>query len=392
MNKKYKDKSVITLADVARHAGVSPTAASFVLSNGPLANKVSAQKRALILKAAQTLAYVPNQVAQALRRQRTETVGIIFLDFYADWAQRVMQGLDSVLDSHGYVPLIARDSWNPQRQHREILSLVGRQVDGLILAAPMAENLPLLRSTQEKGTPVLFFGETPTQNHSFSYVVWNEGQAVKLAAEYLFSLGHRKIWFINPGTVVTEHLSQSRARVTAFEVFARKLKHCTGFMGRIIHVSSGVTIGEKIADMLTAEKEYPPDAILASNDLLGRQIMEALESRGITIPDQIALMGLCDHPISASPSINLSSVHQPLEEMAAAAGEAIVKMIAQPLTARLTLMFDARKLCIRGSTGGAGGSKGSRPHGDSRTIQSGCFSLRDYTGSGRDGKKFNNRS
>ena len=361
MNHRKKDKAIATLADVASKAGVSPTAASFALSDGPRSKKVSPQTRTLVILAAKNLGYVPNQVAQALRRRRTKTVGIIFPDFYADWAQRVMQGLDSALDLHGYVPLIARDSWSPQRQRREILSLVGRQVDGLILVAPMAKNLPLLRSTQEKGTPVLFFGETPTQKHIFSYVVWNEGQAVKIAAQYLFNTGRRKIWFINPGSVVTEHLAQSRARVSAFEEFAMKLKQLPEFMGRVIHLPSGAAIGEKIAAMLVAEKENPPDAILASNDLLGRQIMEALLSRGIKIPEQIALMGLCDHPISASLSINLSSVHQPLEEMAAAAGEAIVKMVTHPGASRLTLMFDAQTLCIRGSTGWAGGGTESGP-------------------------------
>ena len=351
MSRRKIDKAVVTLADVARHAGVSPTAASFVLSNGPLAKKVRPEKRELIVKAARELAYLPNQVAQALRRQRTETVGIIFPDFYADWAQRVMQGLDSALDSHGYVPLIARDSWNPHRQRREILSLIGRQVDGLILVAPMAENLSLLRSVQEKGTPILFFGETPTQKHPFSYVVWNEGQAVKLATEYLVDSGRRRIWFVNPGSVATEHLAQSRARVLAFEDMVRKLKSSHQFMGRVIELPSGAAIGENIADMVTAEKENPPDAILASNDLLGRQIMESLLGRGVKIPEQLALMGLCDHPVSASPSINLSSVHQPLEEMAAAAGEAIIKMINAPDSPHLTLVFDAKTLCIRGSTG-----------------------------------------
>ena len=350
MSRRKIDKSVVTLADVARHAGVSPTAASFVLSNGPLAKKVSPEKQELILQAARALAYVPNQVAQALRRQRTETIGIIFPDFYADWAQRVMQGLDTALDPHGYIPLIARDSWNPQRQRREILSLVGRQVDGLILVAPMTENLPLLRSAQEKGTPILFFGETPTQKHTFSYVVWNEGQAAKLATQYLVDSGRRSVWFVNPGTLATEHLAQSRARVLAFEELTEKLKLSHEFMGRVIHLPSGAAIGENIADMVAADKENPPDAILASNDLLGRQIMESLLARGVKIPAQIALMGLCDHPISASPSINLSSVHQPLEDMAAAAGEAIVRMITQPESPRLTLMFEAQTLCLRGST------------------------------------------
>ena len=351
---KKRDKSVTTLADVARRAGVSPTAASFALSNGPHARKVSPQKRKLVREAARALAYVPNQVAQALRRQHTQTVGILFPDFYADWAQRVMQGIDIAMDQHGYIPLITRDSWSPQRQHREILSLIGRQVDGIILVAPMSENLPLLRKVQKSGTPVLFFGETPIERHNFSYVVWNEGQAVELATQHLVGCGRRHIWFVNPGSFANEHLAQSRARISAFEGLCEKLSQSHKLISRVIQLPSGVAAGEQIAGMLANERETCPDAVLASNDLLGLQIMESLLAQGVKIPSQIALMGLCNHPISASPSISLSSVHQPLEQMAVAAGEAMVKLIAGKEKHPLRIVFDATELCIRRSTGQPG--------------------------------------
>lgn len=349
MNHK-KNHAVARLADVASRAGVSQTAASFALSSGPRSKKVSRRTRELVVSAAKELNYLPNQVAQALRRQRTGTVGIIFPDFYADWAQRVMEGLDRALDPHGIVPLIARDSWNPQRQRQEILSLVGRQVDGLILAAPMAENMSLLSDTQGKGTPILFFGETPTGRNTFSYVVWNEGKAVELATRYLFESGRRRVWFVNPGSVATEHLAQSRARVSAFERTAKKIRQSSEFNSLVIHFSSGSAVGENIADMLAGGTHPKPDAILACNDLLGRQIMESLLGRGVKIPDELAVMGLCNHPISASRSVSLSSVHQPLEEMAFVAGESMMNLIARPNSGRVAVMLDAEKLCVRNST------------------------------------------
>jgi len=204
--------AIARLSDIAQRAGVSKTAVSKVLNDRPI--RIGAAKREEILKLARDLRYRPNIMARSLNRRSTRTVGVVVYDMSTLFYPQLLRTLELALACEGYQTLICNTEDNPAREREQIDNLLGRLVDGLVVApACGVGNIEYFRGIHDQGTPFIlidrYFPDEP-----FRFLVTDNQAAARNGAAWLLDCGVRKLTYLgergrNPS--VDERLAGVRA-------------------------------------------------------------------------------------------------------------------------------------------------------------------------------------
>ncbi|MEM7682336.1 MAG: LacI family DNA-binding transcriptional regulator [Planctomycetota bacterium] len=310
--------------DIARELGVSRTAVSFVLTNSPNAANISQDKRKRIIELAKAWNYQPNAVARSLREQRSGIVGVVFPDLSHSWAERVLVGMHEVLEPREYVPLISMSLWKPERERQEMRSLVGRQVDAIISISPNEANQDLYEEVVRSGTPLLFAGDALASEASYHRVLWDEGQAVRAAMAHLVERGRQRIALLTSSY-------QSLLRVEREQAYRQVVSQAELTVDDRLIVSPPPHQGvEAAVATLLARSGPKPDAILATTDALAIPALSYLDGRGVSVPGDIAVMGLGDLPTSSNSRIGLTTVEPPTTELGRRAAQLALDLSDDP--------------------------------------------------------------
>jgi LacI family transcriptional regulator len=180
----------VTLEDIARQAGVSPSTVSRVLNGS---KRVADDKRALVLAAIEKHQYHPNVLARGLVRGRSMTVGVLMQDISSPFFAWMISGIEQGLDGAGYWPIFASTHWRAEHQEKEIRSLkllLERRVDGVIV---LGSSIPdeELRAVATQ-VPLISVARRIQGLESQCLYVDNQDGAYR-ATRYLFGLGHTRI-------------------------------------------------------------------------------------------------------------------------------------------------------------------------------------------------------
>lgn len=127
-----KTDKAVTITTIAKELGLSVSAVSYVLNVTSKRHKVSDQTAKRIHEVANRLGYIPNVLAQSLRKQRSGVIGVVFGTLTQDWAELALIGMRGVLDASGYLPFLSVSHWDPQIEEQVFLTLRQRQVEGII--------------------------------------------------------------------------------------------------------------------------------------------------------------------------------------------------------------------------------------------------------------------
>lgn len=313
----------ITAQNVAEKAGVSITTVSFVL-NHVIGPKISEETRERVFKAAKELDYHPNASAQKMARGRTNVIGLILRQdpekAYADlFLPSVMQGVSSIARPSGYqllfIPL------PPDASGREFNQLIQeRHVDGLIVSGPTDEDTEL-ETLCGDGANVVLIGKL--LGAKVPFVDINNVEAAAKAVNHLVNLGHKRIGFISNAPL---KYSSCRERESGYRMVLNQ---------KGIDFDAGIL---KYGDF-TPESGYRamneiltiadrPTAVFVASDTVAIGVIHALNENHIRIPDEMAVIGFDDIPISKFLSPPLSTVHSPAYSL----GQAAASMLIQQLT------------------------------------------------------------
>ncbi|MDP9998464.1 LacI family DNA-binding transcriptional regulator [Pseudarthrobacter sulfonivorans] len=313
--------TVVTLKDVAAASGVSISTASRALDERMTSRSAAA---ANVRKVAEQLGYRRNSFASSLRRGETRTLGVLVPRLSDTVMALMFEELEKAASSRSYFAMVATSGDDPNEERRAAETLLDRNVDGLILAtARLDDKLPrLLRERRVAHALVLRTdGISPS-------ALGDDEVGGYLAVRHLIDLGHRDI------AVVTgpDFTSSGKARLAG----ARRAMEEAGItppedwlIAAGYGIENGYTAGETL---LGADRR--PTAIFAANDNIAMGVMAAAHRNGITIPDDLALVGYNDTPLSARLPTPLSSVHVPLDQIAATAIDLIVNPGTEPLIRR----------------------------------------------------------
>jgi LacI family transcriptional regulator len=328
----------ITLRDVAAHAGVSVTTVSNVVRNWPY---ISAELRHRVQDSIDTLGYSPHIVAQGLRTGQTQAIAFIVPDLSNPYFAEIVAAAEDAAQAHGYTLLVFNTHEDPVREAECIQKAARRWADGLLIAQSA--------STSESSTPwdnvhipVIAVDRIPESGTHPACAVDNL-LVGSTATEHLFSLGHRKI-----------------AHIAGPQAVRPALDRCLGYRKTLNEhqlpysqiVYSGATWGPNDGyRCMTAllDGDDPPTAVFASNDRVAIGALHAISERGLRVPRDISLIGVDDIEISVHLNPPLTTMRQPLDQLANIAVEMLLQVIREE-TLELSLRLLEPELIVRGST------------------------------------------
>ncbi|GAB7193177.1 LacI family DNA-binding transcriptional regulator [Kineococcus sp. NUM-3379] len=328
-----------TLRQVAAHAGVSRATASRVINGGHL---VSDRARVAVEAAIAELGFVPHPVARSLATRRTGSVALVVPEpndrvLGDPFFGHTINGLSLALEAADLqmVLVLVRPGSGPDRAVRYLTT---GKVDGAVVTSHHGEdslNSRLLAS----GLPCVFQGR-PLGVATTCYVDVDNVAGARLATEHLLASGRRRIGTVaGPADMVAgvDRLHGWRAALTAAGLPAAAVEH-----------GDFTVAGGSAATRRLLERHPDLDAVFAANDLMASAALGVLSAAGRRVPDDVAVFGFDDLGIAATTSPPLSTVVNPVERMAAAAGAMVVDLVGGAEPPAGPVVLDAG-LVLRGS-------------------------------------------
>jgi DNA-binding LacI/PurR family transcriptional regulator len=261
---------------------------------------VSTEKREAILEAIEELKYRPNVMARSLVERRTRILGVMVSDLENPFFGGVVSGIQARASELGYRVLFNTGDRKAELEEQAIESLLELHVDGMVLASPRVNDDFIAQAGRT--VPVVVLNRHTVDDSSDS--VTNDNIAgARLAVEHCVSFGHRKIAMISGGSSV--------AATVRREGYLRAMRDFDLAENKVIVEGAHTEEGGYTGAQELLKLKPLPTAIFASNDLCAIGAMNALEEAGLTIPDDVSLVGYDNTTLAALLHIELTSIDQP---------------------------------------------------------------------------------
>jgi LacI family transcriptional regulator len=311
-------KQAVTILDIARLAGVSPSTVSRIL-NGTVA--VAPDKTAAVMKVIEQLNYKPNIVAQGLVRGTSSTIGVLVQHLGSPFYGELLRGIEQALVGSNYSPVFASGRWILKEELRALDLLVGRRVDALILVGGQIPE-EYLRETA-RTTPTLIVGRL-VQGFEGICINMNNFEASHRATSYLLEMGHTSIAHITGMLSHHDAIERRNGYIQAIEDAGLKVNHDLIVEGDYTE-PSGVLAMERLLSM-RSKKSF--SAIFCANDQMAMGARLAMYRRGIRVPEDISLVGFDDLPSTEYMTPPLTTIRHPGFDIGVASGQAVLEMLA----------------------------------------------------------------
>ena len=308
---------MVTIADVAAHAGVGAGTVSRVLNDSP---RVSERTRRRVLDAIELLDYRPNPLARGLSRGRCQTLGVVVPFFTHASAVERLRGVVAALDGSLY-DLVLFNVESPVHRDEHFATLTRRdRADGLLIMS-LPPPPGSLRRLAEAGVPVVLLD---THGPGVPAVVTDDVAGGRLATRHLVDLGHERIAFLGdePSNPLGFTSSSARERGYHETMEDAGLKVRTGDVRHGPHVRA--VARQLAADLLAGHDR--PTAVFAASDTQALGVLEAARARGLHVPGDLSVVGFDD--VEVSSYAGLTTVRQPLFESGQRAATLLLESLA----------------------------------------------------------------
>lgn len=332
-----------TIYEIARAAGVSPKTVARILTDETAGRPGN---RARVLAAAKRLNYVRNQQAANLRHGKSGLIGFILPDISNPIYPNFCKLLHDACLHFGYRLLLANSYGSAEEALGALKMFEMNRVEGIILDASEGEPDTLcdatLSSLLRRGVPIVLGGR-PVRDLPLDAIVIQNAEAIAKAVKYLAKIGRKRIAFV----CGNKDALASRER---YQGYRNALKHCQlNFDPALVSfanftLESGIQQAEALLKLAS-----PPDAVMAANDLLAMGAIHAALERGLSVPQELAVVGFDDIPISQWVRPRLTTLRQPHERMARECVELLVQRIRTQNFSRPRKMSYDLELIVRES-------------------------------------------
>jgi LacI family transcriptional regulator len=328
-----------TLQSVADAAGVHRSTASRAL-NPAAAHLVAPEVAERVQAAARRLGYRRDVLAAGLRTKRSRLVGIAVPDMANLVFAPILSGIEETLSANGYSALIANVGTDVERQLEVVDQLIGRRVEGLVLATVQQDNDPVLSRCLEAGVPTVLVNRAEAGSRAPS-VISDDVNGMRLAVEHLVGLGHRHIGHL----AGPQNLSTGLLRLQGF----CQAMQAAGLDAGAVVAATAYTREAGRAAAATLLDRFPDvTAVAAGNDLLALGLYQELGGRGLSCPEDVSVVGHNDMPLMDMVHPPLTSVRIRHQEMGSEAARLLDQI--SNAGAEITTRITAPELVVRGST------------------------------------------
>ncbi|MDQ1035843.1 DNA-binding LacI/PurR family transcriptional regulator [Streptomyces sp. V3I8] len=333
---------MVTLAEVAQHAGVSASTVSYVLSGK---RSISAGTRRRVEESIQELGYHPNAGARALASNRSNIIALMIplrTDMYVPVMMEIAIAVTTSARAHGYDVLLLTGEEGPDAVRRITGSGLA---DAMILMDVELddERLPLLRGT---GQPSVLIG-LPADTGGLTCVDLDFGATGALCVEHLAKFGHRDIAVIGEAPAVYErHTGFAERTLDGLRSRAREL----GL--RVLHRPCEGGFDAMSLTLARVFDERPgTTGFVVQNESAVEPLLALLRRQGRAVPEDVSVVAICPDQVAVQASVRLTSVAIPAQEMGRNAVEHLVAKLAGRGEDQVVLL--APELTVRASTGPA---------------------------------------
>ncbi|MDF9799500.1 LacI family transcriptional regulator [Catalinimonas alkaloidigena] len=308
----------ITIYDIAKALNISAATVSRGLKDHPAIKKETKKK---IVETAQQMGYQHNIFASSLRKKKTNTIGVVVPHLNSYFMSSVIAGIEKVANQAGYNLLISQSLESVQKELTNVTTMYNSRVDGLLVSlSGETQDIEHFDFLFKKGIPLIFFDRIFKSSHCSSIVIDNF-QAGHDATHHLLEQGCRRIVHISGSlrsNVYADRHAGYRAALNDYQVAYDPELVIIGIRGGQL----GIKAAQQILDM-----KILPDGIFTANDTAAIACMSELRRAGLRIPQDIAIIGFNDDPISSLIEPLLSSVYYPGYEMGELAASTLIKQL-----------------------------------------------------------------
>ena len=288
-----------SLKDLADKLGVSIATVSRALRNSHEVGEEMTQK---VKQLAKELNYRPNPFAQSLRKEAPRVIGVIVPNLVTHYYAAVLDGIEDYASKLGYSVISSNSHEDHEREAQALDNFLNMHVEGIIAClAQDTTDYSHFEQLHEMGVPLVFFARCCLED-MFSQVVGNGDVAAQEATQHMIETGSRRVAFIGG----PNHLDMVRRRKHGYLEALRENR---------IPIDRDLVVCDKIdfdvarnATLRLLEGENPPDAILAFNDIITYAAFDAIKSKGLRIPKDVAIIGFTDGDTAAFVTPRLSAI------------------------------------------------------------------------------------
>ncbi len=332
----------ITIYDIARQLDLSAATVSRALKDHPAINKITKKR---ITDLAEKLGYRSNNFASNLRKQNTNTIGVILHELRSQFMISALAGIEKIATEANYDLIIAHSSESWKKEAANALNLFHKRVDGVIASLAFdTENLSHFAPFERKGIPVIYFDRVFEEAEGAKVIINNQKGGYD-ATTHLIEQGCKRI----------AHITASLNR----NVYAERLK---GY--QLALAEKGVKYNEKMIYIIDLTEEASiraakeiikmrprPDGIFITNDFCAAVCIQTLQEAGISVPEDIAVVGFNNDVICKIIEPKLTTINYPGLEIGEIVARNLINHLQGKSNIRLTnTIIIKSELIIRGSS------------------------------------------
>lgn len=307
----------ITIKDIARILGISPSTVSRALKDHP---DINTDTKKAVNELAKKLKYQPNAVALSLKNSRSSTIGVIIPEIVHYFFSSVISGIEDVASQKGFTVIICQSNESFEREVANTNTLLSHRVDGLLVSiSKETHTFDHLTNLQESGIPLVFFDRI-TPDINADQVIINDLEASYKATRHLIETGRKRIaHFAGPQSLII-----GRDRLQGY---MNALTEAGIPIDQRLIIEADTFEHARVAVIEMLDAGIIPDGVFAVNDLTAIGAMQTIQKKGYKIPDDIAIVGFSDGRFSGITDPNLTSVDQHGYEMGTTAAEILFHRI-----------------------------------------------------------------
>lgn len=308
----------ITIYDIAKDLGISPTTVSRALNDHPAVNKDTKQR---IFETATQMGYQSNLFASNLRKQRTNAIGVIVPELNSNFQSSVIAGMEKVANEEGYNLIISQSMEDAKKEIANARTMFNSRIDGLLVSlAYDTENIDHLKPFFEKGIPVIFYDRVAEHKQCVGIEIDNIQAAYK-ATTHLIEQGCTRIVHLSGNLKINVY--SNRLKGYKYALVDHNLPYTNDYVFTSkLGEEAGIEAAHKILQM-----DPLPDGLFVANDYCAAHCMKTLKKAGISLPEDMAVVGFNNDPICRIVEPSLSSINYPGYEM----GEVAVRNLINHL-------------------------------------------------------------
>ncbi|MDV7185963.1 LacI family DNA-binding transcriptional regulator [Lutibacter sp. TH_r2] len=336
------NKKKSTIKDIANVLGISPSAVSRALSDHP---RISDKTKIAVRQVAENLNYQPNHLASALRKGKSNLVGVIVPRNNSNFFSSVLEKMEEVLDKNGYQIIITQSNESYKKECKSIDALLFSQVDGIIASmANETTNLEYYNKIKAKGVPLVLF-DRGENDLNVDYVGIDDYLSSQLVVEHLVSQGCKRIAHIAGFSHTRIYKNRIRGYIDTLKKYNLPFNE-----ELIIESNLRLNDGRAVMKKLLKLKERP-DAVYAAGDYAALGALQVMQENNVRVPEDIALVGFSNEPFTSYIKPSISTIDQHSDKIGKIAAEAFLNRIKHPeIEVKLNKIILTPDLVIRESS------------------------------------------